>query len=146
VIFYNYVVAVHCHCHPHCCRPVFLLNLLSNALAPLHHPGIAEPKLLLRSICFVRASAAYLGCLLLASTAEAPSLGMTFPPSYLFEAKCPPNCRRLDGGNGSGRLLHNGSSPCANTLLNLDEFASEPYKEFEAAHCSVVGMDHLMEK
>ncbi len=108
---------MHRCCHPHYRRchpppllflPVFLLNVLSKALAPLHCHGIAEPKPLLWSIWFVRASAAYV------------------PPGHLFEAKCPPNCRHLDGGNGSGRLIQNGSSHCANTLLILDEFVSNP--------------------
>ncbi len=106
--------------------PVFLLNVLSKALALLHSRGIVEPKLLLQSACFVRASAACVSCLLLASAAEAPSLSVMFSPGYLFEVKCPPNCRHLNGGNGSGSLIHNGSSRHANSLLILDEFISNP--------------------
>jgi hypothetical protein len=43
-------------------------------------------------------------------------------------------------------LIHDSSLRCANTLLILNEFVSKPAKEFNAAHCSVVGMDHLLEK
>ncbi len=139
-----------CHCHhrppPFLFLPVFLLDVLIKALAPLHRRGIAEPKLLLRSICFVHACAAHKGCLLLAIAVEAPSLSMMFPPTFLLEAKCPLQCRRLDRGNGSGCLIHNGSLHRANTLLILDEFVSKSAKEFEADRCSVVGADHLMEK
>ncbi len=52
----------------------------------------------------------------------------------------------LNGANGSGCLIHNGSLHRVNTLMILDEFVSKPAKEFKAAHCSVVGMDHLLEK
>jgi hypothetical protein len=149
---------MHCHCWLCCCchrrhlpppppiLAVFLLNVLGKALASLHHHEIAEQKMLLQSVCFVRACAAHVGCLLLASATEAPSLSVSFPPSYLFEAKCLLNHRCLDGGNGSGRLIHDGSLHCTNTLLILDEFVSKPSKEFKAAHCSVVGVDHLLEK
>jgi hypothetical protein len=81
---------------------VSLLNVLSKALAPLNRHGFSEPKLLLQPTCFVCASAAYIGCLLLASAAEAPSLSVTFPFGYFFEAMCHLNGRHLNDGNGSG--------------------------------------------
>jgi hypothetical protein len=122
--------------------PEFLLNVHSKAVAPLHCRGIAEPKLLQQSVCFVHASAAYRSCLLLASTADAPSLSMTFPPGYIFEAKFPPNCRRLDVGNGSGHFIHDGSLRRANTLLILDKFVSDPPRQHSLHQRRVHGHHH----
>ena len=43
-------------------------------------------------------------------------------------------------------MVHNGSSRCTYSLLVLDEIIRKPSKEFEAACCPVVCMNHLVEK
>ena len=91
------------------------IGVLGEALAPLHHRGIAESKLCLQSVCCVPAHAADIGCLLRAFTAEAPSLSVMFPLAFL-EAKCLLLRMHLDGGNGNGdggggHLIRGGSSP-----------------------------------
>ena len=119
--------------------------MLGEALAPLHCCWIAEPKLLLQFVYIVHAKAADVGCLLLAFAAEAPFLSM-MSPLVALEMVCLLYHRRCCSGDSSGHLVQDSSLCCAHTLLVLDEIVRKPSNKFEALCCTVVRMNHLLEK
>ncbi len=131
---------------PQSSPPMFLPpDMLSKALAPLFHYGVAVPELLLRRIRGVHAFATHTGRIFLAVLVSAPALTNAHfdCPLPFLHPNCPPHRRGLHRDCGLRNLILGCTLCHANSLGVVNELVCKTAKELETACRPVVRLDDL---